>query len=576
MSSGFRNLLLGIFILLVIAVFVRFQGQVDREDGIYLRNLKPGKLYARTFELKEEGRVVVEGKGSLVYDTLLAAYGWVLQLPEGHVMWRLAPGSGEGKNGMVYQRDTLFWPAGTYRIYFTTLGEARSASSQGLLGQLERLLGNDASAWKKQASQWFLHVRPEGAWREIRRDVVQKEASTSILWEGSPLGNDQYVDVWFKVRDTLRIYLQAQGEWRSEEKDRGWLEEGLSGKRLWDMTPERTRHAGGVRWNRLGKDTLLLAAGLYHALFFTGTSHAYRTWEANPPYNPTFWGMRLVSLDEHTGVQQIDPWKYFTPLAMLMPAGDEAHLYASFRLQEPTRVWIYVQGEGNRRKLYDRGWIIDKETQVRVWEMRPDSTWHAGGSSKNRFTQAFLTLPAGTYTAFYETDESHAYPDWNSAPPDAPERWGMAVFALDTTLQISGVPLAVPDSLKAEDVLANLTRLGNYAHVTTRFTLEDTTDVFIEAIGELLPSQRADYGWIADLKRHKVVWEMTRQNTVHAGGAFKNRMYRGMLTLPPGTYEVHFVTDNSHAYGAFNAEPPPHPEGWGILIRRKGTSGGKK
>ena len=77
-----------------------------------------------------------------------------------------------------------------------------------------------------------------------------------------------------------------------------------------------------------------------------------------------------------------------------------------------------------------------------------------------------------------------------------------------------------------------------------------------------------DYGWIED-KRGRVIWEMTYQNTEHAGGALKNRLFNDLIILDEGEYKVHFVTDGSHSFKKWNSNPPYDPFHWGIMVMRE-------
>ncbi|HDS01603.1 MAG TPA: hypothetical protein ENO07_06245 [candidate division Zixibacteria bacterium] len=76
-----------------------------------------------------------------------------------------------------------------------------------------------------------------------------------------------------------------------------------------------------------------------------------------------------------------------------------------------------------------------------------------------------------------------------------------------------------------------------------------------------------DYGWITDKNSGAVIWEMTYMKTEHAGGALKNRLYDGVIMLDKGTYEVYYVTDDSHSYAEWNDYAPPEPIDWGISLR---------
>jgi hypothetical protein len=55
-------------------------------------------------------------------------------------------------------------------------------------------------------------------------------------------------------------------------------------------------------------------------------------------------------------------------------------------------------------------------------------TEHAGGANKNRRFDGVIRLPAGNYVLRYATDGSHSFGDWNAAPPDDPEAYGITVY----------------------------------------------------------------------------------------------------------------------------------------------------
>ena len=87
---------------------------------------------------------------------------------------------------------------------------------------------------------------------------------------------------------------------------------------------------------------------------------------------------------------------------------------------------IYALGEVDGNEMADYGWIEDKASR-RVWEMKYRVTEPAGGAAKNRRFDGTITLPAGDYMLHYRTDGSHAFGDWNAAPPDDPIAWGITV-----------------------------------------------------------------------------------------------------------------------------------------------------
>ncbi len=71
---------------------------------------------------------------------------------------------------------------------------------------------------------------------------------------------------------------------------------------------------------------------------------------------------------------------------------------------------------------------MDADTRDTVWDMRQTRTEHAGGAQKNRVFDGTVTLDAGDYIAYYLTDDSHAFGDWNAAPPVGGEYWGLTLL----------------------------------------------------------------------------------------------------------------------------------------------------
>ena len=76
----------------------------------------------------------------------------------------------------------------------------------------------------------------------------------------------------------------------------------------------------------------------------------------------------------------------------------------------------------------------------------------------------------------------------------------------------------------------------------------------------------ADYAWIVDEEQHKRVWSMSYENTEHAGGAAKNRLFDGTMHLARGNYLVYYKSDGSHSYNDWNGAPPAEARYWGVSV----------
>lgn len=91
------------------------------------------------------------------------------------------------------------------------------------------------------------------------------------------------------------------------------------------------------------------------------------------------------------------------------------------------------------------------------WEMKHIDTEHAGGAEKNRMVDKTIHLDEGSYMAFYVSDGSHNYGDWNTAPPYVQTRWGLTLIGLDDSFTASDV--APYDDQSDKSILAQLRRL---------------------------------------------------------------------------------------------------------------------
>ena len=206
----------------------------------------------------------------------------------------------------------------------------------------------------------------------------------------------------------------------------------------------------------------------------------------------------------------------------------------------------------------------------RIWEMRQGNVRNAGGDDKNIKLDDIVTFPAGDFILYYNTDGSHSYVDWNAPPPSDPFNYGITMMI--TNEQKKNDFKLISGRVEEQNVIAQLTKLGNDEMRSTSFTLKEEAAIRVYAIGERSYSykQMADYGWIINTKTREKIWNMDADRTEHAGGAEKNRLIDEVITLPKGTYTVFFQTDGSHSYDGWNESPPADVEHWGITIYGEG------
>ena len=357
-----------------------------------------------------------------------------------------------------------------------------------------------------------------------------------------------------------------------EPADFGWILDLATGERVWDMSDRRGRRAGGASKNRVLDREFDLPAGRYLLIYGTDDSHSAEEFNADPPFDPHAWGVQLLPGEgfQRGAFRTFEAPERAAPLIDFSRARDDDFHEQAFRLSRETALHVYAIGEGvdDGWTWVDYGWILDASTRETVWEMDDRNTDPAGGAAKNRMFDGVVTLPAGDYVAFYVSDDSHSWEEFNAAAPFDPQAWGMQISAAEPS-GASAVSLIDRDDVaRASGMLVDITRMRDDDRERVRFTLDRATEVEIFAVGEGDHDRMYDYGWIRDLDSRRVVWEMDYRDTDHAGGASKNRMQRDRMTLPAGEYEAVYETDGSHAFGDWNMNRPDDPLSWGMTVRK--------
>ncbi len=577
---GLTRILLIFLVLAALLVAYRMIAGQPAPDGLVVFvDLHSHELKHAAFELGETAEVAIQATGSFDPEAIpagLAAQGWIVRRADREVVWHMDPHAVDrGRGNVAYVRgDTFALDAGIYDVYYATYGQAETRNRQ--------LWRSDVDKW-----QFVLGLTDETASARLlpyqQLDRIE-DATDNLVWKTAPMRNGQEKAYLFEVKQRTQLEIYAVGEIDDEPKDFAWIEDAGTGARIWGMTKDNTEPAGGLASNRQFHGTLTLLPGAYRAVSKTDRRHAYRSWDANPPYNPAAWGLALYATDADA-IADFDPWHSRDPIVSFTRVPNNARLSQRFEVQQPIHVVIYDVGEmTDRHSIYDYGELLKEETDRKrsVWKMSWDKTVGAGGGKKNRLEVAFLRLEPGVYTFHYQTDGSHAFEDWNEGAPDYPERWGATIFPVAAALD-SGVvrllqapeeeawvapnaPLNVAVAHMGEAIVS-WTRLRGEVEESRAFELDKEAKLHIVALGEITRyGNQYDYGWIERIDSGEIVWEMKLNNTLSAGGAEKNRRFDGVVTLPPGQYLVHYKTDDSHHYEAFHEDAPEDAQAWGITI----------
>jgi hypothetical protein len=376
----------------------------------------------------------------------------------------------------------------------------------------------------------------------------------------------------FALDRPTRLEVYALGEMQRDDAfDYGWIINADTRERVWEFDYRTSAHAGGAEKNRVSRSVRTLPAGRYAAVFVLDDSHDTEDWNAAPPHDPSFWGLTVRVLDAADRVA-VRPFKYegvpSDALVSLARLGDGVTRAAGITVTRPIDVRVLAMGEGTKDGMSDYGWIVDADTNERIWTMSYNETQHAGGAAKNRIANRTLRLEPGNYLVNFRTDDSHSYGEWNSGRPMDAELWGITLVAANAADR-AGVKPYDEDAEENAASLARLTGMMDDEDARATFTLDDDANVRVYAIGEGSDGEMFDYGWIESRgSSRKVVWEMTYRMTTHAGGASKNRQFDGIVHLPAGSYVLRYKSDSSHSTEDWNSEEPDDARHYGITVYR--------
>jgi hypothetical protein len=560
------------------------------ETLVELKDIRSDEILTVGFELPKAIEVTVEGVGlRLGSSNRLAAFAWLLDANTRKTVWvmeRRNRDRTQSSGDLVTVEEKLQLPAGRYELYMAALNRWNGGfwddGDHQNLGDVFSDLGNMFG--KKGSKEFDRQLRT--CYVAVTSDQLDRHAVTTFEVTGerphslirfAPMGDDEYKEQGFELTQPSTVIVYAVVEVPDKTAvDRAWITNADTHVRVWETLRRNTEHAGGGDKNRMAEESLKLDKGRYVLHFASDDSHSWEYFNSRPPFDPMNWGVTLLP---GAGFQA-SAFKLFEPTARgdalvdLTRARNDAYLEQAFKLKKETSLYVRCVGEYSDwgDEFADYGSIQNATTGEVVFEMTAANTTHAGGAEKNKVFEGVVTLPAGSYLASYATDDSHAYRDWNSSAPYEPEAWGLAVFP-GPGYHAGDLELVTESTLDHEgDVLVRMVRVGDDEHRRATFTLNASTRVQIVAVGEGQDGDMADFGWIENRKTGRTVWEMTWRNTRHAGGAEKNRIFDGQITLDAGEYEVFYESDGSHSFEDWNDTKPRNASQWGITVSKAGAS----
>ncbi len=558
--------------LLILAV-VASANNKQNQTGIHISDIDGDSWRSQDFKLDKDLSVVLRATGQ-AYKERWIAKAWILDAKTRRVVWEMDLDNSkqtDSKGERIFD-GSLELAKGQYEAYFG-VDISSMLLKHGVKGIIDNLFSGAEKAFKKFSSNWELEIYPDETDSTFFHVYFPEEDKNTIV-QLIEMGDEENAKAGFRLKKEMpiRIYSLGEGIQKNREMyDYGWILNADTRKRVWEANFRHSKDAGGASKNRLFDEVITLPAGNYLVYYSTDDSHSADDFNQMPPYDPRHWGITLWPAEGKLDSTAIADYqeKQIQPIVQLTEIGDDQHVSKGFELLNSARIRIYALGEASlfSKRMVDYGWIINAHTREKIWEMKIQDSEHAGGGRKNREEDEIIDLPAGVYIIYFTTDDSHSYDDWNTSPPYDPEMWGITLWPADENFDYTQV--RPYDEQNDPSLVASIIGVQDDEHRRKSFTLDTQTELCIYAIGEGLggDDEMADYGWIED-SAGTTVWMMKYGQTQHAGGARKNRVFKGKITLNAGTYTAHFQTDDSHSFEEWNASPPDDPSHWGITIFR--------
>ncbi len=117
-----------------------------------------------------------------------------------------------------------------------------------------------------------------------------------------------------------------------------------------------------------------------------------------------------------------------------------------------------------------------------------------------------------------------------------------------------------------DQVIGMIDSVGDYQNLSVTLEIESTGTYFVVSVGEGDSDGLFDFGWLMNASKD-TIWDFTDyEASYHAGGAVKNRIIIEPIVLQPGTYTLHYQSDDSHSFDKWNANQPTLSSLYGIAL----------
>jgi len=254
-------------------------------DVLRLAPLSHDVHVRQRFHLRQDASVDILAFGeAYAKENQLADHSWLMELESRRIVWQMNAKRTKHAGGARKNRQftgSIDLPAGDYELVAVT-DDSHSYQDWNALPP------SVPDAWGVTL------IAPAGT---IDTTGVPEERIIARLLDAR---DDETLSATFELETATLVRIYVHGEWSGGHGglvDHGWIEEAETGRRVWQMKPEASRHAGGGDKNIVIDTALLLAPGRYRAVYQTDDSHSSQDWNALPPFDRLGWGIQVSTFN---------------------------------------------------------------------------------------------------------------------------------------------------------------------------------------------------------------------------------------------------------------------------------------
>jgi hypothetical protein len=243
--------------------------------------------HTKHFKLNKDMPIRVHALGERGGRKSMADYGWIINSSDHSKVWEMKARTSDHAGGSSKNRvvdEVIELPAGEYTVHYATDGSHSYGD------------GWNASS-PFDGDKWGISLYATDSEFDKSNVELLKSAHKNALAQIINVRNSQRRSATFELNDSQKVRIYAIGEGDSDEMfDYAYIKNVDTGKRVWNMFPDETEHAGGARKNRMSNDTITLPAGKYKVYFRTDDSHAFGRWNDKPPRDQHNYGVTVFAV----------------------------------------------------------------------------------------------------------------------------------------------------------------------------------------------------------------------------------------------------------------------------------------